>query len=190
MLIYDDSILPKDTQPKNGRFVLTITEQGDNSAKFGNISLGATDLANQQLIKAVVKDFSPMADGMGLETGDVVLFDRYAAYYRPEMKVGNDILIDLVNIICKIDKEDKIHPFGDYVMVKQSSNDKGKKIKNISVQSKHIHNDVYDVIENGNEKSPVSVSEQIFVRLDGSVSITYSQDKYILIPYQCVLGKL
>lgn len=186
MLLYEERHLPDNIEPKNGRFILTIVDQGTNSAKYGEIHLGRSALNNQQLIKAKVKSFSGMAEGMGLDVDDIVLFDKYAAYYRPDMEVGNDIIIDLVNIICKIDDDEIIHPYGEYALVEAVENDK----ENV-IERKHKYNrNIFNVIENGNiGTSPVNVGETILASLGGSVAVSQSEKKLKLIPYQCIMGK-
>ena len=187
MLMYEESILPENLDPKNGIYELTIIEQGDNSAKYGNIHLGAKDLVNQQLIKAKVSAVSEMTKDYGLSVGDIVLFDRYAAYYRPTMEVGNRILIDLVSIICKLDEEGNIVPYGDYVLVVNKKSE--KKEENIHLnRSKPIYQ--FTVVDKGNENSPVEIGEDIFIIVSGNVMLSISDEDYRLVPYECIIGRL
>jgi co-chaperonin GroES (HSP10) len=190
MKMYKESTLPEGTTPFGNIFKLRIVDQGDNSTKYGDIHLPSESLTNIQLLKAEVVDFDDSFELKYLNRGDVVLYDRYGAYFRPSAEVGTEILTDFINIICKIDDNDELIPFGEYIMIEQVA-EKNKKVGGVILSDQANDERECVVLATGQEEGcPVSVGDSVFARSEGSVRISYKSKTILLIPYECVVGKL
>ena len=187
---YRESELPEGTVPFNDIFKLKVIPQGSTSGKFGNISLPDSHYENIQLVKAEIIDIGSNALDLDLSVGDIVLYDRYAAFYRPSVAVGTEILIDFVNIICKVD-DNGIYPFGENIMIEALDFEESvKKIGKIELGGKVSKYQDYIVTHIGiPELAPISVGEKVIAYSSGSVSITYESRKCKIIPYECVVGR-
>jgi co-chaperonin GroES (HSP10) len=190
MKMYKESTLPEGTTPFGDKFKLRIVDQGNNSTKHGNIHLPDSTLTNIQLLKAEIVDFGDIDEDLYLERGDIVLYDRYGAYFRPSGEVGTEILTDFINIICKIDEDDNLIPFGDYVMTELIAQ-KDKKVGTILLSDQANVERECIVLANGTESgSPVEVGDSIIASNSGIVTVSYKNKTVILIPYECVVGKI
>jgi co-chaperonin GroES (HSP10) len=189
MLMYAESVLPNGTKPFRDKFKLQILDQGDLSSKVGNIILTDDQFKNCRLIKAKIMDIGSQANDLDLQVGDVVLYDKFAAYYRPDTTVGTDILIDYVNIICKVDS-DGIKPFGENLMIEAIEHVTDHKMGNMLLSDAVTRSTENVVVCTGvSNGCPSNVGDNVVVYSNGTVRITYASKKYVIVPYECVVAQ-
>jgi co-chaperonin GroES (HSP10) len=86
------------------RVILKIIDQGDEAKKYGDIHIPDKHYINIEMLKAEVVSIGNEAISEGLQKGDIVVYDRYAAYGKPPRKEGIFVIIDVENIIAIIEE--------------------------------------------------------------------------------------
>lgn len=104
--IYSDKIhLNPKSRALSDNVIIEILPQDNSKNKVGNIILPEKTTLNMDMLKGRISSLGPEAKRMGLKTGDIILYDKWSAYYKPPETPGTFIITKIENIICKVKQE-------------------------------------------------------------------------------------
>jgi co-chaperonin GroES (HSP10) len=101
--IYSDKIhLTSTSRALGDHVIIEILPQDDSKNKVGNIILPEKSTLNMDMLKGRISSIGANASKMGLSVGDIILYDKWSAYYKPPESPGTYIITEIENIICKV----------------------------------------------------------------------------------------
>jgi co-chaperonin GroES (HSP10) len=104
--IYSEKIHLSSTSTALGdNVIIEILPQDDSKNKIGNIILPEKTTLNMDMLKGRISSIGPDAKKMGLSEGDIILYDKWSAYYKPPETPSTFIITNIENIICKVKQE-------------------------------------------------------------------------------------
>ena len=104
--LYMDKVhLSKDSRALNDCVIIEIMQQHAKSHMYGDIIIPRSFSVNAQALRGRVVSVGPEVT-INLKPGDVVLYDRYSAFYNPPTNPGTFIITKVENVICLTDDSD------------------------------------------------------------------------------------
>jgi co-chaperonin GroES (HSP10) len=179
------------------KVIIKIIEQDEQRKKYGNIIIPDKNIINDQLLRGEVVSVGPDTKGENLKTGDVVLYDKLSAYYRPSESPGTYIITDIENVVCIIPDENGIPtPIGDRILLEQTKRTE-RKITGTDLVLPEIADDGQDtstVIRVGKgcneEYIPVVEGNSVIAYNRNMMRITIDQRTFVIVPSENLLAKL
>jgi co-chaperonin GroES (HSP10) len=106
--VYDKKVhLNDDSKALNDLVIIKIIEQEAGKGIRDGIHIPDAALVNIELIKGEVVDAGPAAKQDGVSVGDVILYDKFSAFYKPPTTPGTFIITRCGNVIVKFPSESK-----------------------------------------------------------------------------------
>lgn len=90
----------------NDLVIIEMVEQESLKGTIDGIIIPESSIVNTELIKGRVVSAGPAAKIDGVRVGDVVLYDRFSAFYKPPVEKGVFIITRAENVIVKFPSED------------------------------------------------------------------------------------
>jgi len=105
MGLYEDKVhLSEKSKALNDTVIIEIIEQDKNHNMAGGIHLPETAIVNCELIKGRVSSVGADAAKKNLKKDDIVLYDRFSAFYRPNIDPGTFVATKVENVIWVINE--------------------------------------------------------------------------------------
>jgi co-chaperonin GroES (HSP10) len=105
--IYEKRVhLSKTSKALNDLVIIELIDQEKLKGEIDGIILPDEALCNMELLKGRVLSAGPEAIKDGVRVGDIILYDRYSAFYNPPVKVGVCLITRADNVIVKFPFED------------------------------------------------------------------------------------
>jgi hypothetical protein len=104
--LYSEKVhLTKDSKAMNDMVILEIVQPHAKSHRYGTIIVPEAHSINAQALRGRVVSIGPDVT-INLKPGDIVLYDRFSAFYNPPTTPGTLVITRVENVICLTDIED------------------------------------------------------------------------------------
>ena len=103
--VYADKVhLTEKSTALNDLVIIKIVEQDSNRLQHGGIFLPDVHTTNCELLKGELVSVGPDALKFNIHVGDIVLYDKWSAFYKPPDTAGTFIITKVENIICTVEE--------------------------------------------------------------------------------------
>lgn len=100
---YDYKVsLDKNSTALGKNIIIEIIEQESGRNMQGGIFLPAESILNTSLLKGKIISIGHDVANLNLNIGDIVMYDKLAAFYSPPEATGTIIIVDIENVIYVI----------------------------------------------------------------------------------------
>jgi len=101
--VYTDKIhLSESSKALHDLVIIEILDQDESKNKVGNILIPEKSTQNMDMLKGRVVAVGPKAKRKNLNIDDIILYDKWSAFYKPPETTGTYVITRCENIICKI----------------------------------------------------------------------------------------
>ncbi len=101
--VYGEKIhLDEKSIAMNDLVLIKILEQDESRNKVGDLYMPESATQNMDMLKGEIISVGPIASRKMIKKGDVILYDKWSAFYKPPETPGTFIITNCENVICKI----------------------------------------------------------------------------------------